>query len=210
LISTFQDILLERREHPRDDIISMMWTFEIGGAPMTLDLMRSYALTLFLAGLETVRNSMALGAQHLAMNPALQEQVRGDLSLVPRMSEELLRLYSFAAPPRVCARDHEIEGATVKAGDRIMLLLATANRDRKHFANADEFQLDREDGRLHLAFGAGAHRCLGMHLARLELQIYYEELLTRLPMFRLDPAHPTTYHGGHTSGPDNVNLLWDV
>jgi cytochrome P450 len=172
--------------------------------------MQSYGLALFLAGLETVRNAMAFGARHLAMNPELQEQVRGDLSLVPRMSEELLRLYSFASPPRVCAKEHQIEGATLMPGERIMLLLATANRDPKHFDKPTEFRMDREDGRLHLAFGAGAHRCLGMHLARLEMNIYYEELLSRLPTFRLDPDHPTTYHGGHTSGPDNVNLLWDA
>jgi cytochrome P450 len=210
LIGVFNDELVEHRDNPRDDIISMMWKLEIGGEPMTLELMQSYGLALFLAGLETVRNAMALGARHLAMNPDLQAQVRADPSLIPRMSEELLRLYSFAAPPRVCARDHVIEGATMRAGERIMLLLACANRDPRHFDQPNEFRMDREDGRLHLAFGSGAHRCLGMHLARLEMQIYYEELLSRLPSFRLDPDHPTTYHGGHTSGPDNVNLLWDV
>jgi cytochrome P450 len=210
LIGAFNDELVDHQKNPRDDIMSMMWGFEIDGKPMTLELMQSYGLSLFLAGLETVRNAMALGARHLALNPELQEQARKDPSIIPRMSEELLRLYSFAAPPRVCAKEHQIEGATMKPGERIMLLLACANRDPGHFKNPDQFELDREDGRLHLGFGSGAHRCLGMHLARLELQIYYEELLARLPTFRLDPSKPTTYHGGHTSGPDNVNLLWDV
>lgn len=210
LIAAFNDGLIARRDNPRDDIISMMWALEIDGKPMTLELMQSYGLSLFLAGLETVRNAMALGARHLAMNPNLQEKVRGNLSLVPQMTEELLRLYSFAAPPRVCARDHEIEGATLKEGERIMLLLAAANRDPAQFENPTEFNMDREMGKLHLAFGAGAHRCLGMHLARAELHIFYEELLSRLPTFRLDPDHPSTYHGGHTSGPDNVNLLWNI
>ena len=63
---------------------------------------------------------------------------------------------------------------------------------------------------MHIAFGAGPHRCLGSHLARVELQILYEELLAGLPTFRLDPEHPPRFHGGHVIGPETLNLVWDV
>jgi cytochrome P450 len=101
------------------------------------------------------------------------------------------------------------EGVQMKENERLFLCLAGADLDHRHFPNPERYELDRED-KVHIAFNAGPHRCLGSHLARLELQILYEELLAGLPQFRLDPEKPPTYHGGHLVGHDTLNLVWDV
>lgn len=209
LITAYNDTLIERRDSPRDDIISALWKLQINGAPMTLELMQSYSLSLFLAGLDTVMNAMAFGTHHLALHPELQTELRANLRLIPQMTDEMLRVYSFAMPQRIVTRDTVFGGATLKAGDRVLFLLACADRDPDQFDEPTTFRLGRETTG-HLSFGAGPHRCLGMHLARVELHVFYEELLSRIPLFRLDPQYRTTYHGGIVTGPNQLHLLWDA
>jgi cytochrome P450 len=96
----------------------------------------------------------------------------------------------------------------MKEGERAMLFLPAADLDPKEYADPTSYRLDRESA--HIAFNAGPHRCLGSHLARVELQVLYEELLARVPQFRLDPDKPATFHGGHVIGVDSLNLLWEV
>jgi cytochrome P450 len=97
----------------------------------------------------------------------------------------------------------------MKARERAMLFLPAADLDPKEFANSDSYDLNREN-KVHIAFNAGPHRCLGSHLARVELQVLYEVLVARLPTFRLDPQRPPTFHCGHVIGVDTLHLLWDV
>ena len=208
LINTYTPVLIERRDDPQDDIISQMWQLEIKGKPMTLEVMQSYCLSLFLAGLDTVMNAMTYGTRHLALNPELQAELREDPSLIVQMAEEMMRLYSFPNPIRVAARDFEFGGVALKQGDRVHLCLSSADRDPSHFDDPLKFDMTR-DLKRHVGFGDGVHRCVGMHLARVELHVYYEELLQRLPPFRLDPDKPATFHGGVVVGPDHLHLLWD-
>src|SRR3546814_120371 len=97
----------------------------------------------------------------------------------------------------------------MKKGERAMLFLPAADLDPKAFAKPDSYDLDREN-KTHIAFNAGVHRCLGSHLARAELQVCYEEVLKRLPTFRLDPANPPTFHCGHVIGVSSLHIVWDV
>ena len=96
----------------------------------------------------------------------------------------------------------------MKADERAMLFLPAANLDPEEFPQPDRFDLEREK-KVHIAFNAGPHRCLGSHLARLELEIMYEQWLARVPVFRLDPARPPTFHCGHVIGVDTLHLIWD-
>jgi cytochrome P450 len=185
-----------------------MWQLEIEGRPMTLEIMQNYCLSLFLAGLDTVMNAMTYGTRHLALHPELQAQLREDPSQIVTMAEEMLRLYSFANPIRMAAHDFDFDGVAMKQGDRVHLCLAAADRDPTHFEDPTAFDLHR-DLKRHVGFGDGVHRCVGMHLARVELHVYYEELLARLPQFRIDPSKPATFHGGVVIGPDQLHLLWD-
>jgi cytochrome P450 len=209
ITAILRDTIVERRDNPRDDIISVLWKTEIDGKPITMDDMENYCVVLFIAGLDTVMNGMGHGVRHLARDLALQDRLRENPQLVAEATEELLRRYTFTVPPRIVGKDLEFQGVQMKKGERVMLFLPAADLDPKEYPNSDAFDLKREN-KVHIAFNAGPHRCLGSHLARVELQITYEQMLSRLPQFRLDPDHPPTFHGGHVVGVDTLHLLWNT
>jgi cytochrome P450 len=207
IVQAMTPVFLERRDNPQNDLISLLWTTTIEGKKVTMDDMENYGVLLFIAGLDTVMNGMGLGIRHMAEDPALQARLRKDPSLVPDAVEELLRRYTFTVPIRTVSKDAEFMGVQMKAGDQVLLFNPGADLDPNYWDKPETFDLDRED-KVHIAFGSGPHRCLGSHLARVELQILYEEMLARLPEFRLDPAKPPKFHGGHVIGVDTLNLLW--
>jgi cytochrome P450 len=171
--------------------------------------MENYSVVLFIAGLDTVMNGIGHGIRYLATDLALQDRLRANPELVGDASEEMLRRFTFTVPPRVIAKDAVFEGVQMKRGERAMLFLPAADLDPKVFPDADTFNLDREN-KTHIAFNAGVHRCLGSHLARVELQVCYEEVLKRLPRFRLDPDKKPTFHCGHVVGVGSLPIVWDV
>lgn len=209
IAASMHDTFIARRDNPQDDIISLLWKIEIDGKPTTLEDMQNYGVLLFIAGLDTVMNGIGHGVRHLANNPDLQAQLRANPKMVPEATEELLRRYTFTVPPRIVAKDLVFEGVEMKARERAMLFLPAADLDPKEYAKPDSYDLNREN-KVHIAFNAGPHRCLGSHLARVELQVIYEVLMARLPTFRLDPQRPPTFHCGHVVGVDSLHLLWDV
>lgn len=204
-----KDTILERQENPQDDVLSLLWQSEFDGRPANLHDIENYAVMLFVAGLDTVVNGMGLGVRHLALNPDLQAELRADLSLVPEAAEEILRRYTFTVPPRFIHADTEFEGVQMKKGEMALMYLPSADLDPEEFKSPEEYNLAREN-KVHIAFGTGPHRCLGSHLARIELQVLYEEMLKAMPEFRVDPDKPTTFHGGNVIGPDQLHLVWDA
>lgn len=202
------DVIRARRERPEDDLISLLWATEIDGTPMTHELMEEFTVLLFIAGLDTVINGICHGIRHLALDPDLQERLRGNPKLIVEAAEELLRRYAFAVPARRIARDVEFAGWQMREGEKLTLFLPGANLDAREFPEPGQFALKRENN-VHIAFGLGPHRCLGSHLARIELQVVYEQVLARLPTFRLDPDRPVTYHAGHIIAIDSLPIRWD-
>jgi cytochrome P450 len=209
IAAVMRETILERRDSPRDDILSALWQAGIDGRPTTIEDMDDYAVLLFIAGLDTVVNGLGFAMRHLAQDPALQENLRANPKLIPEASEETLRRYTFTVPVRRVGRDLEFDGVTMKEGERVILYLPAADLDPKQFSHPERYDFNREE-RAHIAFGGGPHRCLGSHLARVELQTAYEQMLSRLPNFRLDPSKPAKFHGGHVTGVDTLPLLWDV
>lgn len=209
LLNVMRATILDRRDNPRDDIISMLWKAGIDGRPTTMDDMEDYALLLFIAGLDTVVNGASFLMLHLAKDFALQAQLRANPKIIPEAVEEMLRRYTFTVPVRCVAKDVVYEGLTMKAGERVLMYDPAADLDPKQFKNPETYDLNREE-KTHIAFGAGPHRCLGSHLARVELQIITEQMMSRLPQFRLDPQKPPTFHAGHVIGPESLPLVWDV
>jgi cytochrome P450 len=199
----------DRRVNPRDDLLSALWQMEFGGRPATVDDIEDLCAILFLGGLDTVMNGIGFAAVHLARDPQLQALLRADPSRIPGAVEEMLRRYSFALPLRRATADTVLEGAFMKEGDRMVTFLPGANLDPRKFPEPEKYDLSRETN-AHIVFGAGPHRCVGAHLARIELQVFYEEMLGRLPEFRLDPSKELTYHGGHTMRPNAVWLEWEA
>ncbi len=201
------DTIMARRDEPRDDLISLLWVTEFYGKSATLNDLENYCVMLFLAGLDTVVNGMGLGVRHFALNPDLQDEIRLAPKRIPVVSEEMLRRYSFTIPPRFLAKDTTFEGIKMRKGEMALLFVPAADLDPRKFVDAGSFDLERTY-KAHIAFGSGVHRCLGAHLARIELQTLYEELFARLPTFRLDPGKPVRFHGGNVWGPDELHLLW--
>jgi cytochrome P450 len=180
----------DRREHPRDDVITKMATatFPDGTLPDAMDVV-NMAVFLFASGQGTTAHLMGMMLRHLAERPEIQAKVRDDRELVPVFVEETLR---FDSPTKVlflmARRSHELEGCPVKAGDTIMAMPGAANRDARHFDDPNEFRLDRANVRDHIAFGRGIHACPGGSLVRAETRVSVNRLLDRLGDIRISEA----------------------
>lgn len=156
------------------------------GTPFTALERGWMTLTTFVGGNETTMNMLAAGLRTLANTPTLQEELRSDPAKVPLFTEELLRLQgSVQALLRVATRDLEIDGTRIPKGANVVLCSGSANRDERFWPRAEEFRLDRNEGHRHMTFGYGRHVCIGMHLARRELNIAFRVILERLRDIRL-------------------------
>jgi len=205
----FDKLINERRGGAlKDDILSKAMGWEIDGAPISHEDLLAFCLLMFMAGLDTVATQLCYTMFHLATNPHDRQRLVDDPSLIPAAMEEFLRYYAFVTPGRKVLQDTELAGQTLRAGDMVFLPLVAANRDAAEFPDADKVIIDRPDNR-HIAFGAGPHRCLGAHLARLELSIALTLWLERVPDFRIDASVPIREHGGQI-GLINLPLEWDL
>lgn len=208
IADAMKDVFEARRVEPQDDLISLLWKTEIDGKPMTMELMEDFGVLLFIAGLDTVINGMGYGIRHLARNPDLQNKLRANPERITDVVEEMLRRYTFIVSTRRVAKDTEFGGFTMKEDDQVMLYLPAADLDAAPFPDPEKFDIDRVN-KAHIAFGAGPHRCLGSHLARIELNVIYEQMLARLPEFRLDDRKPVKFHAGSILGIDSLPLRWN-
>lgn len=207
--AAMRDVVLDRKENPQDDILSMLWKIEVDGKETTLADMENYGVLLFIAGLDTVMNGMGLAMRGLATDLELQRKLRENPKLIGPASEEMLRRYTFTVPMRIVKKEVVLAGAPMKPGDMVKLFLPAADLDAKEFPQPEKYDLERENN-VHIAFGVGPHRCLGSHLARVEIQVLYEEMLSRLPEFRLDPDNRPVMHGGHVMGVESMHLVWEA
>jgi cytochrome P450 len=198
----------DRRKNPQDDLLTALTRETIDGEPISQRDLDGMVVLLFGAGLDTVANSMAFGMHHVARDPGLQDRLRADPALIPETIEELLRRYSVSSVARAASRDVEWHGASIRRGERVLLLLPTGNMDASAFPDPTRFDPERED-KTHMTFNSGPHRCVGSHLARLELNILYEEWLRRMPNVRLDPDKPApTYRPGVVMEMSWLHLKW--
>ncbi len=170
-----------RREGPQDDLTTALLTGEVDGERLNELEYDSFFLLLAVAGNETTRNLISHGMLALMRHPESRDRLVADPSLIPDAVEEMLR-YS---PPvmyfrRTATADTEIRGVPIRAGDKVVLYYPSVNRDEDVFEDPDRFDVTRSPNH-HLAFGIGEHFCLGANLARLEINILFEELLARLP-----------------------------
>jgi cholest-4-en-3-one 26-monooxygenase len=178
-----------RQQDPRDDIITKLTTASPGEEELTESEFGMFFLLLVVAGNETTRNATAHGMRALIEHPDQLEKLQADPSpeRIERAVEELLR---WSSPilhfRRTAARDVELRGKTIKAGDWVVLWYASANRDEEAFPDPFRFDIDRWPND-HVTFGGGGpHFCLGANLARMELRLIFTELVTRLAHLQLD------------------------
>ncbi|MFC4944263.1 cytochrome P450 [Pseudonocardia sp. GCM10023141] len=198
----------ERVVDPIDgDLLSGLVHGEVDGRPVTRDEVLNIGFLLFLAGLDTVTTALSFALLFLAQNPEHRRQLVENPALVPGAVEELLRYHSFVNAVRTATHDFEFHGIPLREGDRVLSSATLAGRDPAEFPDPDTVDFGRISNR-HMAFGAGPHRCLGSHLARIEMVIAIEEFHKRIPDYELLPGAEITYHAAGVMGPDVVPLRW--
>ena len=186
LLGYLADVYKQRRAEPRDDLMSALLAAEIAGKRLDEPELLGFALLLLIAGNETTTNLISNTLDLLDRHPESCEQLAKNPDLIPDAIEEILRYESpVVGLGRVLERDVHLHGQSLKKGQHVQLLYASANRDERWLADADTFDITRKPTR-HLAFGFGTHFCLGASLARLEGRVALEELLARMPAFSVD------------------------
>ncbi|GAU69047.1 putative cytochrome P450 [Streptomyces sp. NBRC 110611] len=187
----YLDRLVTAKEaDPGDDILGRLIVEQQRTGEITHDQTAAFASLLLVAGHETTANMIGLSALTLMRDTATAERLRQDPGLIRGAVEELLRFHSIIrnGPRRVATADVEIGGRLIRAGEGVVVAVASGNRDRSVFADADRLDVRRSNAQHHLAFGYGIHQCLGQALARVELQVVVGTLLRRFPTLR--PAVP--------------------
>jgi hypothetical protein len=184
----FGELLAERRRAPTNDLMSALIEARVDGESLSEDDLLGFCFLLLIAGNDTTTSLIGNGAELLARHPDQGAQLAADPALIPGAVEEMIRIESpTQALPRTATREVELHGITIPQGARVMLLWGAANLDEREFPDAERFDIHRAAPR-HLGFGHGIHFCLGAPLARLESRVAFEELLARLPEYRLAAA----------------------
>lgn len=213
ILEYFDEAVNERRKNPRDpkeDMVSRLVEARIDDEALSQEDILTICLTLMLAGLDTTRSALGYIYTHLAQNPTDRQAILDDPSTIPNAVEEFLRLYPLVFQAgREVQEPTDFNGLELAPGDVVWLGIGQANRDPRKFEDPERFVLGRQGASQHLAFGGGPHRCLGMHLARLELKVVLEEWHQRIPEYRITPGTELTERGGQLTLP-TLPLEWEV
>lgn len=205
----FNDITEDRRKNPRDDLSSIIANGKVFDAPLGVLEAMSYYMIVATAGHDTTSSTTAGAMWAMAERPDVFNQVRQNPELIPGLVEESIR---WVTPVkhfmRTATADAELAGRKISKGDWLMLCYQSGNRDEAVFTDPFRFDPARTPNK-HVAFGYGAHICLGQHLARMEMKIFWEELLPRLQHVEL-AGEPTNMDSAFVCGPKRVPVSYKM
>ncbi|HEY1322131.1 MAG TPA: cytochrome P450 [Streptosporangiaceae bacterium] len=204
----FDYLLAQVRDHldnPRDDLTSYLIDAELYGHKLERDHVVGTMALLLIAGIDTTWSAIGASLWHLAKTPADRSRLAAEPALLPTAAEEFLRAYAPVTMARLVKEDMHWRGVDMKSEDWILLSFPAANRDPAQFDRPGEVIIDRQVNR-HAAFGLGIHRCLGSHLARMELRVALETWLARIPDFTLADPTAVTWSAGQIRGPRTLPL----
>lgn len=196
LTSYIMSVLEARKgEESHDDLFGRLLTAEIDGRRLTDEELADYGFILVVAGLDTTAWVLRSSLWYLAQHPEDRARLAAHPELVATAVEEFLRcLSSVQGMARTVTRDVDLNGHTLRKGDRVLLVFGAGNRDGAKFPDGDRIVIDRQPNP-HVAFGAGIHRCMGSNLARRELRVALEEFLIRYPDFTFAPGSEPVWYG---------------
>jgi cytochrome P450 len=192
----FNQVLDKRQLERQDDLLSLFLDADMEGERLAREDILDICFLFLIAGLDTVTATLDCMFSFLAQNPEHRRQLVQDPSIIPNAIEEMLRWETpVMSIARVAVTDTELGGCPVHAGDQLMVMIGSANTDQAEFPDGDVVRFDR-DVNPHIAFGGGIHRCLGSHLARLELRVALREWHKRIPDYEVEPGHTLVYTAG--------------
>jgi cytochrome P450 len=201
-------LLAQVREHldnPRDDLTTFLINAELRGRKLKPSHVVGTMMLLLIAGIDTTASAIGASLWHLAASPEDRWRLIAQPQLLPTAMEEFLRAYAPVTMARLVRSDMRFRGVDMKADDWILLSFPAANRDPAQFDRAGQVVIDREVNR-HAAFGLGIHRCLGSHLARMELRVALEAWLERIGEFSLADPSAVSWSAGQVRGPRTLPL----
>jgi cytochrome P450 len=205
----FTQLTIDRRASPRDDVASVIANALVDGELISQADANAYYQVLATAGHDTTSASTAGAIWAMAERPDELAKVQADPSLVAGLIEEAIR---WVTPVkhfmRTATQDYELRGRTIRAGDWLLLSYMSGNRDEEVFEDPFEFRVDRKPNK-HISFGYGAHVCLGMHLARLEMRVLFEALLPKIKSLALD-GDPKWAQTNFVSGPKRLPIRFEL
>jgi cytochrome P450 len=208
LTGFLRKLISEREPHGRDDVLNAILGGSVLGRPLTDDEKLGVVIVLFLGGLDTTRAAISCIVHHLAVNPGLEERLRTTDWTRSDLDEFLRHDSPVTGLARTVTTDTELGGQPLKAGDKVLVHYYGANHDPERFPGPDT--LDFERGRNpHLAFGVGIHRCLGSNLARLQIRVAFEELLSRVQNIRIADGAQIEFAPGIARQPVTLPVEFD-
>ena len=207
IYAVLQEVVDARLEERRDDFISGFLDAEVDGERLTPEEVIDICYLFFLAGLDTVTASLDCMLARLAQHPVERQRLVDDPAAIPHAVEEMLRWETpVTSVARITTGDTVLSGCPIVAGTLVSVMLGSANTDEAAWDAVDEVDFDRAVNK-HLAFGGGIHRCLGSHLARMELRVALEEWHARIPDYRLADGAELLY-SPTLRQIDNLPLVW--
>jgi len=196
-----------RRHEPGDDLFSKLVNEQVRGRPLTTEELHSIGFLLFIAGLDTVANTLGFSFNYLAQREDIQERLASNPDEISEFVEESLRRFSIVQQPRIVKKDVEMFGVQFKVEDMVVCSLPAAGVDDRANPAPEKFDIDREE-RKHLAFSTGPHTCVGNILARAEMRILTEEWVRRIPRFHRKPGTEPIIRTGGVAALHNIQLEW--
>ncbi|QSE90800.1 cytochrome P450 [Rhodococcus pseudokoreensis] len=197
----------DRIENPRNDGLTNITQGQVGDRPLTRQEIYNLAQMLTMGGIDTVAMHLSFIVIHLAQNPDKREYVRNNLDSLDRVITEYGRRYFLNNMFRTVSEDREFHGVQLKAGELIAVNAGLYNFDETLFPHPEEIDFERP-AKLNLSFGAGPHACPGAALTRLEVKIFLQEWLTRIPDFEIDPDTPIALRASQMHGVSELAVRW--
>lgn len=208
VVAYLREEIAERRANPKDDYITRIFDFEVeDGRKWNDEEVLGHCFNLFLGGLDTVTTMLGNIFCHLARHPDQQKDLRENPDKIVLAVEEFLRVYGPVTAFRIATRELEMHGQKIMPGEYVSVCTPVANQDPKQHDNPAEVRFDRKAP--HIALGGGIHKCLGMHLARFELQTALEIFLAEIPQFRFKDGFEPSYFVGNITFVPRLELQWD-
>ena len=203
------DKLNERRAAPGSDLLSKLSQARVDGEPMTDEELVGMFFLLLLGGLDTVAAMLSFITRYLASHPAERQRLTDHPEQIPQAAEELMRRFPISTLVRVVTRDHIYKGITLRKDDLILMHTSAHSVDDRLFEDPLTVDLERKVV-FHGTFGSGAHRRIGSMLARIEVRVFLEEWLKRIPHFRLKADQPLRVEPGMVLAIPRLEVEWDV